>query len=215
MLQLSESYKNRLKTLAGIIQEVVAMSSQEINNAFEDSTARFPFNQGAMSEAIQKGQVIGLSYQSEGMPVTKFRLIMPVAMGVDKLGGIKIRGYHLKGQSEKAAGQTGSRSAEVAGEWRLFKASNVKSMWMVDKYFYENPPKYNPNDSAMVSMLATYNVNTAKSLAPQVEPEPVVEPVAEPTPTAMSPTSSRKVLQKQRPQPVRVEPRGSEPDITY
>ena len=78
------------------------------------------------------------------MPVAKARIIHPVALGTDKKGNLVIRGLHIAGQSEKAARETGVRSAEVEAEkegigaWRLFKASNVRSMWFTDRFFSDN-----------------------------------------------------------------------------
>jgi len=90
-------------------------------------------------------------------------------MGTDKNGRLVIRGLHITGQSEKAARATGVRSAEVEAEkdginaWRLFRGENIKSMWFTDRFFSDNIPGYNPNDSAMTSKYAIYSPSVAKA----------------------------------------------------
>ena len=69
------------------------------------------------------------------MPVAKYRIIYPVAMGISKAGNQVIRAYHKFGQSEGEAIRTGKRSAEVEGAWRLMKTSNIKSMWLTGTFF--------------------------------------------------------------------------------
>jgi len=164
---LSESYKNRLKQLAGLISLDEAMSIADKTAAMNKSSERFGFNAESMKQAIEQGREIGLNFQSNNkkykMPTTKSRIIWPVAMGIDENGNLVIRGYHLAGQSEKAARETGSRSAEAQDVWRLFKASNIKSMWFTDNFFNQPLPNYKEKDSAMVSMMASYSPAKAKS----------------------------------------------------
>lgn len=151
---------------------ILEISAEEKTKAMTKSNERVPFNSELMKQAILQGREIGINYRSKNdkyeMPVTKARIIHPVAMGTDKNGNTVIRGLHITGQSEKAARMSGVRSAEVEAEkdginaWRLFRADNLKSMWFTDRFFSDNIPGYNPNDSAMSSVIAAYNPATAK-----------------------------------------------------
>lgn len=161
---LSEDYKTRLQHLAGLME---AISSSEKEILYKDSAQRIPFDRALMKQAIERGMEVGLSFQSNNekykMPVTKYRIIQPVAMGTSTAGELVIRGVHIVGQSERAARETGSRSAEVENEWRLFKAKNIKGMWLTGRYFSEPIPGYNANDSDMSSIEVAYNPMKARS----------------------------------------------------
>lgn len=160
---ITESYKKRLKILAGIINEI---SFDEKMKLMDKAGARTLFSQDLMAQVIKQGREIGLSFQSNNekykMPVTKFRIILPVAMGYNSKGNLVIRGWHVTGQSEKEAIRTGIRSAEAEGVWRMFKANNIKGMWLTDRFFSEAPPGFNPNDKDLVSTIAVFNPITAK-----------------------------------------------------
>jgi len=113
------------------------------------------------------------------MPVTKFRFVLPVFLGTYKNGTKKLRAYHISGQSEKEAGKSGTRSAEAHGEWRLFNVEpgddgmrRFKGMWFTDKYFFDNPPKYNTaGDKAFAGKIANYNAKAAETAYYAREPE--------------------------------------------
>lgn len=162
------------KMVREILKEslILEISSEEKTKAMAKSNERVPFNAELMKQAILQGREVGINYRSKNdkyeMPVTKSRIIHPVAMGTDKNGNIVIRGLHITGQSEKAARMSGVRSAEVEAEtdgmnaWRLFRADNLKSMWFTDRFFSDNIPGYNPQDSAMTSIIASYSPSVAK-----------------------------------------------------
>ncbi len=164
MNNLSEDYKKKIQTLAGVLNEAVSMSDKEI--MYKDSPQRVPFDRALMKQAIERGQEIGLSFQSNNekykMPVTKFRVVQPVAMGISKKGELVIRGLHIIGQSEREALATGRRSAEVENEWRLFKAKNVKGMWLTGRYFSGPMPGYNPSDKGMTNVEVSIDFTKAK-----------------------------------------------------
>jgi hypothetical protein len=143
---LSESYKNRLKKLAGLLnEEIYNFSDEEKTAAYKDFDKRVPFSKDLMVKAIREGWEVGISFQSNNeknkMPIAKARIIYPVAMGLSKKGNLVIRGYHKIGQSESAAnkaqkqGTKNYRSTEVKNEWRLFKASGIKNMWFTGDFF--------------------------------------------------------------------------------
>ena len=176
---LSESYKKRLKELAGLMPLDEAMSPEAKSAAMNKSSERFTFNVDSMKQAIEQGREIGLNFQSNNkkykMPTTKSRIIWPVAMGMDENGNLSIRGYHIEGQSEKAARETKVRSAEATDVWRLFKAANIKSMWFTDNFFSQPLPGYKERDSAFTTIMASYSPAKARayqdSLKNQIEPE--------------------------------------------
>lgn len=164
MQNISSIYKHKLKRLAGI-NENFGSTGQD---PYSKSNERVPFNEDLMKQAIEQGLVVGLLFQSNNtkykMPVAKYRIILPVAMGYDKKGRLIIRGVHSKGQSEKKAIQTGVRSAEAKNEWRLFYASNVKSMFFTGDFFSRIPISgYKKNDSAISTMIASFDAARAKS----------------------------------------------------
>lgn len=161
-MMLSDQYKARIQKLSGLLNEI----ETELKYALYDKASqKFPFNEQAMAEAIRNGAEIGLSFQSDNekyrMPVSKYRIIHPVAMGYSKKGNLVIRAVHIGGQSEKKAIQTGIRSAEAQDEWRLLKAKNIKNMWLTGRYFTELIGGYTPNDSQISRVIATFNKNEA------------------------------------------------------
>lgn len=161
---ISETYKIRLKELAGIISEV---SNQERLDAFAKSDERVPYNKELMIKAIQEGREVGVLFQSNNekykMPLAKYRIIYPVAIGISKKGNPVIRAFHKMGQSEKVAIATGKRSAEVENTWRLLKISNIKAMWLTGNFFRGPLEAYNANgDESMVNVEIQANFNSIR-----------------------------------------------------
>jgi len=200
---LSESYIKRLRELAGLKSINKADILKEAEDLYSNSGKRVKFDTNIMKQAIEGGMEVGMVFQSNNkkykMPVWKMRIVQPVAMGYDKNGQLVIRGVHVEGQSEKKAIETGIRSAAANNEWRLFKASNIKSMFFTGRLFDTvSLPGYNPNDSAMTSVIASFNPDKAKDYQKQLNvtknktmAEPAVEkPIAKPTikPVAKKPT---------------------------
>ena len=137
------------------------------DSPYARSNERIPFSKELMQQAIEFGLEVGILFQSKNkkykMPVSKYRLIMPVAMGIDGEGRLMLRGVHITGQSEKVAIQTGQRSAEAKNVWRLFNTANIKSMFFTGKTYTKVPiGGYTPNDSALVSTIAAFNGASAK-----------------------------------------------------
>ena len=165
MLIISEKYKKKLQSLAGIklLNEV---SNEEREKAFELSNQRIPYNKDLMIRAIEEGREIGVLFQSNNskykMKVAKYRIIYPVALGLSKKGHEVIRAFHKMGQSEGEALKTGIRSAEVENEWRLMKTSNIKSFWFTGNLFRTAPPLYNAQDKSMINVEVAANFNKIK-----------------------------------------------------
>ena len=158
---LSESLIRKFKKLAGLVLET---SSQEKVDAFSKSDERVPYNKELMIQAIQQGREVGILFQSNNekykMPIAKYRIIYPVALGISKKGNPVIRAFHKMGQSEKVAIATGKRSAEVENTWRLLKISNIKSMWITGNFFRGPLEAYNSNgDKGMVNIEAQADFN--------------------------------------------------------
>jgi len=160
---LSESYKKRLQKLAGILTEAT-QSEREI--AFAASDERVPFDTDLMTTAILQGREVGLYFQSNNekykMPVTKARIIYPVAMGTSTAGNQVVRALHKMGQSESEAIKTGVRSAEVDNEWRLLKVENIKGMWFTGNFFRGPIDGYNPNDKGMTNVNVSTNFTNVR-----------------------------------------------------
>ena len=174
---LTELYKNRLKVLAGIdeggidndgIEIINEITDSERNQIFAVSDKRVPFSKDLMSAAIKEGREILLLFQSNNdkykMPVAKYRICYPVAMGLSKKGNLVIRCWHVFGQSESKALETGIRSAEASGEWRLLKTSNIKGIAFTGRFFRTKPSNYNPRDKSMVSVQISTNFNEVKKI---------------------------------------------------
>jgi len=167
---LSESYKSRLMHLANIkpLDEAIQFSNQDLTQAYDKSWQRTTgFDVNMIREAIKEGRAIGVSYKSEDMPVTKFRIILPVTLGVYKTKSgtkWKLSAFHLAGQSEKAARGTGRRSQEASSVWRLFDLDNTKfkSMWFTESFFFEYPPGYKKGDKRFNSIDEQYDVGRAQ-----------------------------------------------------
>lgn len=158
---LSESYKNRLKKLAGILSEI---TDQERATAFSKSGERVPYNKDMMIQAIEQGREVGILFQSNNdkykMPTPKYRIIYPVVLGLSKKGNPVLRAFHKMGQSEKEALRTGKRSAEVENTWRLFKVENIKSIFFTGNFFRGPLEAYNSGgDDGMINIEAQADFN--------------------------------------------------------
>lgn len=205
---LTEAYKSRLKELAGIETPQPIVLLKEVEDLYANTNKRVKFDSNLMKQAVEGGMEVGMVFQSNNtkykMPVWKMRIIQPVAMGYDKDGQLVIRGIHVEGQSEKKAIETGVRSAQAKNEWRLFKASNIKSMFFTGRLFdHISLGGYNPNDSAMKRLIVSFDpavaaeyqkqlkVSKTKALAPKpkvTKPTPAPKPVSKPTPAPKAPT---------------------------
>jgi hypothetical protein len=199
---LSENYRKRLYKLAGLLNE----------DRYANMGKRIKFSIDIMKNAIIHGQLVGLVYQSEKMPIWKSRIIFPTTMGTSPSGSLLIRGVHLEGFSESMAQKTGQRSAQDKNSWKLFKSSNIKSMFLVDEYMDHVPiPGYRMNgDEAMSSIIAYFDPkkaklyqNSLKGLEKQpaaTEAKPKIEPTRpanqiQPTPPSTTkPNSSQTKL---------------------
>lgn len=200
---LSETYKDRLRALAGLdLNESII---QEANDLYSNSNKRVKFDVNIMKQAIENGMEIGMIFQSNNdkykMPIWKTRIVQPVAMGYDKKGQLVVRGIHVTGQSEKKAIETGSRSAQATNEWRLFKISNLKSMFLTGRLFTKlSLPGFNPNDSAMSSIISVFNPQKAIENQKKLKKSnkgPSVEPVVEPVQKLATPVTPKpKVVAK-------------------
>lgn len=213
---LSEGYKNRLLELAGLkslATSILEEAAEAIEDLYQNSDKRVKFDQNLMKQAIEGGMEIGMIFQSNNskyiMPIWKTRIVQPVAMGYDRKGNLIVRGVHVEGQSEKKAIETGVRSAQAKNEWRLFKMSNLKSMFFTGRLFTEvGLPGYNPNDSAMSRIVASFNSAKAKAYQNtlnKTKEKTMKEPVAKPAPVQKKP-----VVQKQpitaKPAPIKKAP---------
>jgi len=193
---LTESYKNRLLKLAGL-KTSGNLILKEVEDLYANSGKRIKFDVNIMKMAIEGGLEVGLIFQSNNdkykMPIWKMRIIHPVAMGYskptkNKKSELVVRGVHVVGASEKKAIETKKRSAEAHNEWRLFKVSNIKSMFLTGNKFEEiSLAGYNPNDSAMSSVIAFFEPgkasdyqNTLSPVKPDAPVGPVQEPIVKP-----------------------------------
>jgi hypothetical protein len=159
-MHIQESYKMRLKELAGMVYEAP-------DDPYVNRKQRVPFSVELMTDAINYGMEIGMLFQSNNtkyrMPIAKYRIIKPVALGYDENGDMVVRGVHVEGQSEKEAIITGRRSAEASNVWRLFKTKNIKNMFFTGNYFSQVPiGGYKKGDSAMSNIIVQFDASTAK-----------------------------------------------------
>jgi hypothetical protein len=162
-MNLSLPFKSRLMELAGLDHSGLFSEG----GPYARSNERIPFSQELMQQAIEYGLEVGLLFQSKNkkykMPISKYRLILPVAMGIDHEGRLMVRGVHIMGQSEKEAILTKKRSAEAKNVWRLFGVSNIKSMFFTGKTYTKVPiGGYNANDSAFSRIMASFDPAQAK-----------------------------------------------------
>jgi len=157
---LSESYKNRIKTLAGIISEAGSTSEADRQKAFAKTNERVPYKKDLMIYAIKNGLEIGLLFKTKNekdtMPISKYRTIQPLAIGTNKKGNECIVGFHKIGQSESEARRTGRRSAEAKDEWRLFKTKNILSMWLTGEKFDKAPKGFKGSSDSRMSNIEVY-----------------------------------------------------------
>jgi len=110
---------------------------------------RVKFDQGLMVKAIQNGLVIMINYNGDkdNWKGGRERVIYPMVIGVNRnTGNMLIRGWHLTGWSV-------SKKRNVAKEWRLFKAKNIKSMMFTGDFYRLIPKGYKMNDRVMTERL--------------------------------------------------------------
>ena len=160
MIFLSESYKSRIKALAGILSEAGATSEADRQIAFAKTNERVPYKKDLMIYAIKNGLEIGLLFKTNNekdkMPISKYRTLQPLALGTNKKGNECVVGYHKIGQSESEARKTGRRSAEVKDEWRLFKTKNILSMWFTGNKFDKSPTGFKGSNDSRMSNIEVY-----------------------------------------------------------
>jgi len=153
----------RLQKLAGIILEIDDSIKTKL---YAKSGERVAFNREMIKKAIENGEEVGILFKSKNekyeMPMYKYRIIQPIAYGISKAGKEVIRGFHIIGQSEKVALETGRRSAEAQNVWRLFKTENIRGIWLTGRHFDKAPTGYNPSDKGMSSIITRFNAGKAK-----------------------------------------------------
>jgi len=107
------------------------------------------FDQGLMIKAIQNGLVILINYagDKDNWKGGRERTIYPMVIGVNRnTGNMLIRGWHLTGWSV-------AKKRNVKKEWRLFKASNIKSMMFTGDFYRLIPKGYKMNDRVMTERI--------------------------------------------------------------
>ena len=208
---ISESYKNRLRELAGIKIISEANGDDERTAAFAMSNQRVPYNKDLMIQAIEEGREVGILFQSNNekykMPVAKYRTIFPVCLGTSKAGKQVIRAVHKIGQSESAAFKTGQRSQEVKDEWRMFKVSNIKSMWMTGKFFSIPPKNYNAADKGMVNIevaadfdkIQKFQSELIKNMGIEGRPKPNIIPLFKEPEQVINPEQQTDAIKEPKP----------------
>lgn len=180
MILLSETYKNRIKALAGILSEAEATTDADRQAAFSKTNERVPYKKDLMIYAIKNGLEIGLLFKTNNekdkMPISKYRTLQPLALGTNKIGNECVVGFHKIGQSESEARKTGRRSAEVKDVWRLFKTKNVLSMWFTGNKFDKSPNGFKgSNDSRMSNVEVYFKPLEAKRLQAATAAEEVAK----------------------------------------
>lgn len=103
------------------------------------------YNNDLMVKAIQYGLVLLINYagDKDNWKGGRERVIYPMVIGVNRnTGNVLIRGWHLTGWSV-------SKKRNVKKEWRLFKASNIKSMMFTGDFYRLAPKGYKMNDRVM------------------------------------------------------------------
>jgi hypothetical protein len=156
------------------INEAIVFTPQDLTKTYDKSWQRIVgFDIDMIKQAIREGRAIGVSYKSQDMPVTKFRVVLPVTLGIYKTKSgvpMKLSAFHLAGQSERAAqraqkiGKKNFRSEDAENVWRLFdlNSKSFKGMWFSDKFFYEYPPGYKKGDKRFSSISFEYDIKTAE-----------------------------------------------------
>jgi len=110
---------------------------------------KIKFEHGLMVKAIQNGLVILINYSGDkdNWKGGRERVIYPMVIGINRnTGNMLIRGWHLTGWSV-------SKKRNVKKEWRLFKASNIKSMMFTGDFYRLIPKGYKMNDRIMTEKI--------------------------------------------------------------
>lgn len=114
------------------------------------------FDKNKMIKAIEYGMIILIKYKGEKdkWKGGRERTIAPMVMGVNKnTGNLLIRAFHLDGYSV-------AERSNTKKVWRLFKASNIKTMMFIGDFFRLPPAGYKMNDRVMTeTTIARANFN--------------------------------------------------------
>lgn len=204
---LDEEYKSRLAKLAGIPDNEpihVVSEASTVADPYAGSKNRVKFDINLVKSWIESGQEMGMIFQANNdkykAPIWKTRILWPFVLGYDKKGQLVLRAVHIEGQSEKKALAHNPRqgSAQASNEWRLFKISNIKSIFPTGGYF-DGPPagangSYNPNDSAMSKIIVAFDRDEALKKQKMLKANGVVpKPTA---PVATKPVAKPQVKSK-------------------
>lgn len=148
-----DGFLERTESTKGDIEYIpkIRFKMNEAAEPLLDIVPGFPMNKkmkydrNKMVTAIKNGMVILIGYKGDKDKWlgSRERIIYPLVLGINRnTKNELIRGFHLEGFSV-------SQKKETKKVWRLFKASNIKSM-MFTGHFYRLPPKgYKMNDRVM------------------------------------------------------------------
>jgi predicted DNA-binding transcriptional regulator YafY len=93
-----------------------------------------------LKEAINSRKLVQFYYKGN------LRVVEPYTVGDSNTGNLSLRAWHLRGFS---------KSGDYP-RWRLFHAKEMRSLTVLDDTFEGPRPGYNPPDSAMRIVYATY-----------------------------------------------------------
>lgn len=89
-------------------------------------------------EAIKNKRVLSVTYKDAT------RLVIPHAYGVDKNGGLKLRGYQIEG----------SDASETPTGWRLFNESDITGLTVTAQSFTAPSAGYKAGDKTLATVIA-------------------------------------------------------------
>jgi hypothetical protein len=133
-------------TLKNVLNEDV-IQGVNVDKFIPDFPVNTPikFDRDKMIKAIEYGMLIRILYSGDQdkWKGGRERIIAPLVMGINKnTGNLLIRAFHMDGYSIKERKNTKK-------VWRLFKASNIKSMTFIGDFFRLPPKGYKMNDRVM------------------------------------------------------------------
>lgn len=138
--------KRKYNSKGNVINEEV-FNEELIQGLPINKKVKFDIN--LIIKSIQNGLVLLINYSGDkdNWKGGRERVIYPMVIGVNRnTGNILIRGWHLTGWSV-------SKRRNIKKEWRLFKASNIKSIQFTGDFYRLSPKGYKMNDRAMTEKL--------------------------------------------------------------
>lgn len=117
-------------------------------------------------DAINGHKYLYIYYSGDNTVMKGYRIIMPFVIGTFDSGEVVLRAWETEGNSDTFYRKGVDKRRRLDHEyfvdngkeipgWRLFKVDKITKIYPTGKKFNKIPPKYNPNDKQMSTIIAS------------------------------------------------------------